>query len=362
MEPIVKRQRDSNFELLRIFCIFLILFHHWSYRSGLPIDSTVYHASRFIGEFLMFGGKIACNCFVLISGYFMVKSRFSLSKLLRLWCEVFFYSVALYLFAVILRKETFSLTELFHYALPMTYNQYWFVRAYFLLYLLVPVLNLAVNHCARRVLGATIGIVLLLICLGTTFLGSSIWYSDELWFIVLYFLGGYIRLYPGKLTEKCGLNFLLAAVCVLVIWGSIVLFDELRKNEIVNIYSYTLIGQSTITGFLCAFFFFLAFKNLRIGHSKAINFLASSVVGIYLLHEHPSWRDIIWQRVFSSAAYYNTAWLILWALGSVLALFVVCIIVDKLRYYLLERPLFSALDPVLKRAEEKFLTETKESK
>ncbi|MGN1234568.1 MAG: acyltransferase family protein, partial [Christensenellaceae bacterium] len=315
MEQIVKRQRDSNFELLRIICCLLIVFHHWSYRSGLPIDCTVYSASRFIGEFLMFGGKIACNCFVLISGYFMIQSRFSLSKILRLWCEVFFYSVGIYLFAVVLQRESFSLLGLLYYALPVTMNQYWFIRAYLLLYLLVPVLNLAVNRCPRRILAITTGTLLALITFGSTLLdllstsslvGGTIGYSVELWFIVLYFVGGYLRLYPDKFSHRSGSYFLFGGGCVLVIWASFLLFDELRKNGIANIYTYTLMGESTITGFLCSFFFFLAFKNWKIGSCRAINFLASSSLGVYLISEHPLSRDRIWQRIFPSALYYDT--------------------------------------------------------
>lgn len=38
-------------------------------------------------------GDLGNSLFVLISGYFMVESAFRLRRVLRLWAEVFFYSL-----------------------------------------------------------------------------------------------------------------------------------------------------------------------------------------------------------------------------------------------------------------------------
>ena len=74
MKQITKR--DSNFELLRIICMVLIVIHHFSVHGGyftetqgtLPFNATL------IDLFAM-GGRLGVNIFVLISGYFLINSK-----------------------------------------------------------------------------------------------------------------------------------------------------------------------------------------------------------------------------------------------------------------------------------------------
>ena len=51
--------------------------------------------NRFVGQFLYIGGKLGVVIFVLISGYFLVDSKFKIKKLLKLFLEVLFYSVGI---------------------------------------------------------------------------------------------------------------------------------------------------------------------------------------------------------------------------------------------------------------------------
>lgn len=87
--------RQSNFELLRIVCMILIIAHHFSVHSIIP--ENISRLNRFIFDVFAIGGKVAVNVFVLISGYFMVKSKFKLQKLLMLIFQTFFYSIVIYI-------------------------------------------------------------------------------------------------------------------------------------------------------------------------------------------------------------------------------------------------------------------------
>lgn len=62
----------SNFELLRIVSMVLIIAHRYTLHSGFSFDT----ASISLRRFLSFGGKIGVNLFVLISGYFLLNSAF----------------------------------------------------------------------------------------------------------------------------------------------------------------------------------------------------------------------------------------------------------------------------------------------
>lgn len=72
--------RDSNIELYRIITMLFIIAHHYVVNSGLiSADGPIYSdISSWRSIFLLlFGawGKTGINCFVLITGYYMCKSK-----------------------------------------------------------------------------------------------------------------------------------------------------------------------------------------------------------------------------------------------------------------------------------------------
>ncbi len=71
----------------------MIVAHHYVVNSGLI--QTIQESKDILGANLMllFGawGKTGINCFVLITGYFMCKSSFSLKKLIKLYLQIAFY-------------------------------------------------------------------------------------------------------------------------------------------------------------------------------------------------------------------------------------------------------------------------------
>ncbi|HFD1677595.1 TPA: acyltransferase family protein [Enterococcus faecium] len=74
--------RKSNFELLRILCIVLIVAGHYSY-WGFDRNYSDLTLNRVWLELLLIGRRVAVNCFVLITGFFMCNSDFNYSKVLK---------------------------------------------------------------------------------------------------------------------------------------------------------------------------------------------------------------------------------------------------------------------------------------
>ena len=66
------RNRDSNFELLRIVCMIFIIFHHFAVYSGYKIGSHMF-INDFIFSLFYSGGKLGVSLFVMITGYYMIK-------------------------------------------------------------------------------------------------------------------------------------------------------------------------------------------------------------------------------------------------------------------------------------------------
>lgn len=120
--------RESNFELLRIIAMILIVLHHFYY-NNITIDYVHITRNEMISQIISAGGKIGVNLFVLISGYFLINSKFNIKKLIKLFGETWFYSVAIALIAILGLKIQIGIKELLQVIFPITYNQYWFITA-----------------------------------------------------------------------------------------------------------------------------------------------------------------------------------------------------------------------------------------
>ena len=88
-------KRDSNLESLRIVSMLLIVGSHYAYHGAWPASAPL-AAGRLFLQFLTLG-NIGLNCFVMITGYFLVDSTFKLRSVLRIAGAAVFYLVALLL-------------------------------------------------------------------------------------------------------------------------------------------------------------------------------------------------------------------------------------------------------------------------
>ena len=112
--------RNSNIELLRIIAMIMIIAHHFSVHGEFYYGAERVTVTRLWVQFLAMGGKIGVNIFILISGYFLIcASDIKTSKVIRLWLQVFSYSVAIYAVFVCLGLAPFQGKTLMGRLLPI---------------------------------------------------------------------------------------------------------------------------------------------------------------------------------------------------------------------------------------------------
>lgn len=95
--------RNANIELLRIVSMVLIVLFHFSVHGTWPEGGPL--ASDTAVEMLSFGGKLGVNCFVLITGYFMVHGHLKVQSLLRVMLQTWFYSFAILAISAIAQPD-----------------------------------------------------------------------------------------------------------------------------------------------------------------------------------------------------------------------------------------------------------------
>lgn len=353
--------RESAIEILRILSILMIILHHFAVHGKFDFEND--QLNEFFVQIFSIGGKLGVNIFVLISGYFLVKSKFKVKKVVLLVFQVLFWSVTV--MAVI---YGFGFAEpdpnvIFKSFFPITYKMYWFASAYVVLYLLSPFLNIFINSASKKQLRALIVLLFVLWSILGTVMNSSLEINDLGWFIFLYFVAAYIRLYPNKQTEKKASNFSLFGVCIaleiFLMWiyhtfGFQLSFcyEETKKYK-------CLIKQEYLLIFLAAVFIFLGFKNLKIGSIKIVNVISSATFGVYLIHDNPVLRPVLWQDILKTQNYSNSLRLAPYAVCIVLLIYVCCTVLELLRKKLIEKPfskLYDVIEAAIKKKKECFIT------
>lgn len=120
------KQRNSSIELLRIISMVMIMFYHFSIHGHFDFATASVSVSRVWLNLISMGGKIGVDLFVLISGYYLISDTKSLNfkKILKLWGQVFFYSVVIYVLTCAFGISQFSFTDLIKCIFPITFSQW----------------------------------------------------------------------------------------------------------------------------------------------------------------------------------------------------------------------------------------------
>lgn len=128
--------------------------------------------------------------------------------------------------------------------------------------------------------------------------------------------------------------------------GSIVLFDLIdRKYRFFSAY-HMVYGCNKFLAVTCAISLFLLFKNIKIKNSIWINRISSTTFGVLLIHANSdTMRRFLWTDLFQNDRYYSYPF---WksvshAVCTVLLVYVVCVGIDLLRQYTVERWLLRKL-------------------
>lgn len=340
----MQTQRKSNFELLRMFCMLMIVASHFGMYTPFQFSTTAISINRLWMQFLQIGGHIGVNTFVLISGYFLVNvPDIKLDKVWKLWSQLSFYSLSIFIVFVITDLREFRWFSLLESVFPVTFNKWWFASTYFILYLFTPYINILLHKLNKRMYQKML--LLMFICWSVipTVTTSSFESNNLIWFICMYSAGGYIRLWTEELkisSKKC---FVGVAFLVLLTFGTVGVFDVLGMRYVfVAQHATYFYWMQRVPMLLIAVLLFVGTKNIEISYNKAINTVAAATFGVYLIHENRWMRSFLWQIVFYRGDLQGSLYLIPYSLLVIGVVYAACTVIELLR-----RRLFGFLNKLL---------------
>jgi len=321
-------ERSSNFELLRIISMVIIILSHYSYHGGILFQNL--SLNQILAQFMKIGGKLGVTCYVLISAYFLVDTKFKFKDILKISLQVIFYSILIFSVICIYKPSIFNVKYAIKSVLSIFYSNYWFATAYIGMYAVMPITNYLINHMTERMHRKLIIVLtIILSIIPFIFVGSNLFYSNLIWFIFLYFIGGYIKKYSiGKIETNRVRIFVMSIICILCSSLFMVILGQKHSIFLRGAYIFSKINSPVML--LGSISMFLIFKNINIGKNKYINYIASSTFGVYLLHDNNISSDIMWLDLFKAKLFYNTNALIflLHVTSVVMILFVVVMIIE----------------------------------
>ena len=340
------KNRDSNFELLRIVAIIIIILHHFAYHNGL-YQLAPTNLNFYIGLFLFSLGKIGVTLFILISGYFMINRKISIKKMIMLWVEVEFYIILMAIITALFKGAyPLGFKDTVRLLMPIIFNKYWFITAYMGLYMLSPIINKVLLGITKKQFRAliAIGFVLFMILYSfirdeqvTTTVNNI---SSIVLFAYIYMIGAYIKLYDiSILAKRKQITLSMILLPLFILYYAVLLIVSLYFKKI-NVAYY--IDFKFIPVFFISVLIFYIFKRIPIRNNKVINFIASSVFGVYLFQSHPLFGgQFLYKELINSENYYNSKYLILFILIVTVIVFTAGILTDKIRK-IIEKLIFNA--------------------
>ena len=214
------------------------------------------------------------------------------------------------------------------------------MKTYIALYFLAPFLNILVHAIDEKTYQRLLIVLLVMLSVIPTLLPVQFVFSQLAWFVFLYLLAGYLKraqwvsgMTPARLSA-------LFAGGLAFIWASMAGFAVLGITGL----SLYFAGLQTMPVLICSAALFLLFRQLRVPQRAWINSIAATTFGVYLIHDNPFFRPVLWERIARGSHYYAAGHVFLHALVVIPAVFIFCSAIEMVRIQVLERPVMRLVD------------------
>ena len=290
------KNRKSNIELLRIISMLMVVSCH---NTSQFINFASPTRGGVLSESLTawFGG-LGVMLFFIISAWFLVEKSFSISRVFNVLIENIIFVIVndaisfILLFSVdglsiIALLKSFVLFIIEKY---LNFNFNWYVIAYCCVLMTTPFLNnLLYKYCSH-----TIKKFLLLfsfVPIMTNFISVNQIFGGTVYFIYIYILIGYLKIYKSDNFIKK--HSVIISVIVIIIYLILRLFIAITSNSSSGIFGIvSMVLDKTIAsdrGFsfiilIMAISVYYSFLKFNIQNNRLINFLGHNTFSVYLSH------------------------------------------------------------------------------
>jgi surface polysaccharide O-acyltransferase-like enzyme len=327
-------KRNVGLDLLRLLAMFMIVLVHVNNWGGL-LKNTSFQID-FLPVYILEAFSIcSVNCFILISGFFLIKQNFRLKKLIALIFEIMFYTWICFIVALII-KTPMDITMFVKGLFTISTGIHWFITCYIMLYIFFPFINKLIYSLSlkQKHFLAIITVLFFSVWAFVPKINSQTVHSGYsiLWVSVLYYWGAYIRLVfvEGeknhlfkKIVKFSGYGYIFFSLITVIFICTL----NLTGNEI-----WFALRYNSLFVFVASICLFIFMYNLEIENNftkKLITFLAPAAFGVFLLSDN--FFVVYYQRILLNKEFFLQSFSMpIMILICAVSIFLFCLCISKL--------------------------------
>jgi len=341
----MNKQRQSNFELLRILLMIAVPLYHMIIYAGIiymPYGNMTAEALWFCSG----SAIVADYAFMAMSSYFFLNSKGKniISRFLMLGVQV----LVLYALKVFVIRKVLGFPEEDYFVEDFFIKgAWWFIYAYLIILLIHPLLNKIIYQLKDTYL------LLICILLGCYFVWNGLrndvnLFHDLFAFLFTYFVIGYLK--RVDFQRYFGMPNKKSVMVTIYLVGTLSTFfflwwakypGNMPSDAIASDIVRCVVGKYSFLQFVMGIAIFLLFRSIKMNSNIIINALAENVFFVFLLHE--TVMAIYWyfgkmRTIDDVLPYSNLLELLVWAVIYVGSSFAFAILIRFLYNLLLKKP------------------------
>lgn len=299
-----QKERNSNFELMRIVSMLMIILWHMYIYGGIRDRGVVQNPSlQVIFDFLYCVYMVHVNSFVLLTGYFQFDKKIKPSKIVSIIDMSLFYKIISMIIFVSLGLITVTKLDIIQNMFPFELNlndSHWFIRYYIFLYLLIPFINILIKNINKKDFKKLLIVLTFVFSIIPFITGNKSMENNGFTlyqFIYIYFIGAFLGKYKinkNDIIKKIPVNLYriilisIFLLCAVSNYNMNITCNHLRGlnsvyNEIFGNFITMFSRYSNPIVLIQSLSYFLLFETLDF-KSKIINKVSTLTLGIYLIH------------------------------------------------------------------------------
>ena len=197
--------------------------------------------------------------------------------------------------------------------------------------LLTPIINLVFKNVNRGQIEIFLIVVFVFQAICPTVLTSSYQLSNLGWFIYMYVVAAYLKYY-GKFDNGNWKRRLFISLALYVV----LFFGYIYSGKYYNLNSFLVV--------IIAVELFTAHLEMKPFYNKWVNVIASTTFGVYLIHDNPLIRAILWSDIFHNQEMYGKDGFLFFSVLTVVLVFAICALIDLARQKTVEKLWIKVVD------------------
>lgn len=333
----MRKERNLGIELLRIVSMFAIVILHVLGQGGilssLESGSQRYEVCWFLEILCYFG----VTTYALISGFVGYEGNYRVTNIVYIHCQVLFYTVLTTSAFAVFVPGTVNRNTLLTALFPVSKGAYWYYSAYFMVFFMMPVVNLALRQLGDKLLNILLVFTIVFCSIVPVFFTEDVFFLHEGysfgWLLAAYFIGGYLKKKDLLQKVKSGNLILIFFLCVALTWG----FKFVMEKSI-GFGGDRLTAYNSPTILLASVALVVLFSKLELKGpaAKVVKRVAPLTFGVYLLNCQPLLWDYLMKDRFAAFGQMPAWKILLCTVLTAMVIFLSGIAVDGVRFIIYE--------------------------